>query len=83
MANWDRWLVRSAEEAYFDHTPDIQGTKERWDVAYSKATYYLQKFNLTQRVRCFLRLCGGFKHPTGRIGNWFVPSVREDTWPMK
>jgi hypothetical protein len=83
MTNWDRRLVRSAEEVHFDHTPDIQGTKEKWDVAYSKATDYLQRFNLTQKVRCFLRLLGSFKHSSGRIGNWFVLPVREDTCPLK
>ena len=60
MVIWDRWLVRSAEEVHFDHTPDIRGTEERWDVAYSKATDYLQRFNLTQKVRRFLFLYGGF-----------------------
>lgn len=54
--NWNRWLVRSAEEVHFDHTPDIQGTNERWDVAYSKAIDYVQQFNLTQKVHRFLCL---------------------------
>jgi len=61
MTNWDRWFVRSTEEVHSDHTPDIQDTKERWDLAYSKATDYLHRFNLTQKVRCFcLFLSGSF-----------------------
>jgi hypothetical protein len=60
MTNWNRRLVRSAEEGHSGHAPDIQSTKNRWDVAYSKAMDYLQRFNLTQKVRCSLRLWGGF-----------------------
>jgi len=60
MTNWNYWLVCSAEEVHFDHTPDIQDTEERWDMAYSKATDYLRRFNLTQKVRRFICPYGGF-----------------------
>lgn len=60
ITNWNCRLVRSAEEVHLDHTPDIKDTEGRWDVAYSKAAGYLQRFDLTQKVRCVLRLYSTF-----------------------